>query len=268
MDCKKALREWGVNEETLNTLFTAENRRSLGEQGFVIFPNALSPERCERAAAEFDRLSALEGEEGGREVHTEAGARRVSNLFNKTDVFDNCLMYPPLLAAAHYLLGDIKVHGANLREPLPGFGAQDFHVDVNKQSPEDWQVLNALICFDEMTPDNGATRIIPGSHLWNVLPDAQFSPEMRPEDAARLPHDRRAPYPGEQYVTAPAGSIVAINSSLWHSGTRNVSGARRRQLHLTFTRRDLPQQFDQRAHQTPELLARLSPALRYLMDVG
>ena len=26
----------------------------------------------------------------------------------------------PVLAAAHYLLGEIKVHGANIREPVKG----------------------------------------------------------------------------------------------------------------------------------------------------
>ena len=59
-----------------------------------------------------------------------------------------------------------------------------------------------------------------------------------------------APYPGEVRVTAPAGSVVIVNSSLWHGGTRNESGARRRVLHLTYTRRDLPQQLYQRDYLT------------------
>lgn len=47
----------------------------------------------------------------------EPGARRISNIFNKTTAFDVCLNLPPVLAAAHYLLGEIKLHGANLRDP-------------------------------------------------------------------------------------------------------------------------------------------------------
>ena len=42
-----------------------------------------------------------------------------------------------------------------------------------------------------------------------------------------------------------AGSAVVINGALWHGGTRNVSGRPRRMLHLSFTRRDLPQQLVQ-----------------------
>ena len=68
-------------------------------------------------------------------------------------------------------------------------------------------------------------------------------------------------------MTAPAASVAILNSSLWHAGTTNKSGARRRVLHLTYTRRDLPQQLVQRDYLTKELYARLSPAQRFLMDV-
>jgi len=68
-------------------------------------------------------------------------------------------------------------------------------------------------------------------------------------------------------VTAPAGSVVVMNSSMWHGGTRNTGGARRRVLHLTYTRRDLPQQLVQRDYVTDALYERLSPAHRFLMDI-
>lgn len=260
-----ALRELGVTDD----IFTPEQRRALDTDGFVILPNVFSAEQCRLAGEEFDRLSAIEGEEGGCEVRTEPGVPRVSNIFNKTTVFDFCLTCKPLLAAAHYLLGEIKLHGANLREPLPGHGDQDLHCDASRDRPKDWQVLNGLILFDDMTKTNGATRVVPGSHLWPLIP-RRGAPEpegLSPEDAAKFPADTRSAYAGEIYVTAPAGSIVAINGVIWHGGTRNTSGERRRQLHLSFTRRDLPQQLDQRAYLTPELYNRLSPALQYLMDV-
>jgi hypothetical protein len=38
-------------------------------------------------------------------------------------------------------------------------------------------------------------------------------------------------------------------------------------LHLTYTRRDLPQQLVQREYLTPALYERMSPAHRFLMDV-
>jgi hypothetical protein len=68
-------------------------------------------------------------------VHVEPGARRLSNIFNKSTVFDPLLEIKPALAAAHYVLGEIKVHGANIRDPVQGHGHQQLHVDVPKSSP-------------------------------------------------------------------------------------------------------------------------------------
>jgi hypothetical protein len=58
-----------------------------------------------------------------------------------------------------------------------------------------------------------------------------------------------------------------MNSSMWHGGTVNRSGDRRRVLHLTYTRRDLPQQLVQREYLTEGLHDRMSPAQRFLMDI-
>ena len=54
-----------------------------------------------------------------------------------------------------------------------------------------------------------------------------------------MPEHAFARYPGEVMITIPAGSVAVFNSSNWHGGTQNRSGARRRMLHLTYTRRDL-----------------------------
>ncbi|MEM7024223.1 MAG: hypothetical protein AAF637_16785, partial [Pseudomonadota bacterium] len=40
-----------------------------------------------------------------------------------------------------------------------------------------------------------------------------------------------------------------------------------RVLHLTYTRRDLPQQLTQRDHLTKPLYERMSPAQRFLLDI-
>jgi hypothetical protein len=75
------------------------------------------------------------------------------------------------------------------------------------------------------------------------------------------------PTPGEVFVTAPAGSVVIINSSLWHSGTLKKSDMPRRVCHLTYTRRDLPQQLVQLDYLTPKLYERMTPAQRFLLEI-
>jgi hypothetical protein len=269
MYTKQALRALGIQKGH----FTAEQQDQLDRQGFYLIPNVFTAAQCQLMGEEFDRLSAAEGGQGGHEVHIEPGAPRVSNIFNKTSVYDSCLGCAPVLAASHYILGEFKLHGANLREPLKGQGQQNMHTDVPKKFDDDWWVLNALILFDDMTPTNGPTRMIPGSHHWAPLNVSHVNrgdwvPQpLSEEDAARVPADLAAPYPGEVHLHAPAGSVAIMNSSVWHGGTRNIDGARRRVLHLTFTRRDLPQQLTQRDYLTEALYDRMSPAERFLLDI-
>ncbi len=267
MYTKQALRAFGSPE------LTAAQKEELDDTGMLIVEDVLTRAEARQMGDEFDRLHAAEKDTGGKEVHVEPGARRLSNIFNKSPVFDRLLEIGPALAAAHYLLGEIKVHGANIRDPVKGHGAQDLHVDVPKNFKDDWWVVNAMICFDDMTLDNGPTRVIPGSHTWApinvpVVNQGDWEPEpLSAEDQKRVPKDLNAPYPGEVYVTAPAGAAVILNSSGWHSGTKKTGDAPRRLLHLTYTRRDLPQQLAQIDYLTRELYERMSPEHRYLLDI-
>ena len=269
MYTKQALRELGVTPATL----TDAQKKQLDEQGFFTVENVLSAAELAGMRAEFERIHGAEREQGGHEVHVEPGARRLSNIFNKTAAFDRCLEIPEVLAASAYLLGEIKVHGANLRDPVKGHGQQDLHVDVPKKFADDWWVVNAMLMLDDMTLDNGPTRVIPGSHHWapiNVPYVNQGDWEPAPisaEDQARVPADLGAPYPGEVLVTAPAGSAIICNSSMWHSGTVKKDDSHRRMLHLTYTRRDLPQQLVQLDHLTRGLYDRMSPVHRYLLEI-
>ena len=269
MYTRQALNELGVG---LGTLSNAQ-KTELEDLGFFIVENVISPAGIAKMRAEFERIHAAENDKGGHEVHVEPGARRISNIFNKTEAFDNCLWVPEVLAASAYLLGEIKVHGANLRDPVKGYGQQDLHVDVPKKFVDDWWVVNAMIMLDDMTLDNGPTRIVPGSHKWapiNVpyVNIGDWEPAaLSPEDAARVPKDLGAPYPGEVLVEAPAGSAIICNSSGWHAGTLKKTGMPRRMLHLTYTRRDLPQQLLQLDYLTPELYNRMSPVKRYLLEI-
>jgi ectoine hydroxylase-related dioxygenase (phytanoyl-CoA dioxygenase family) len=267
MDTPVALGRLGV------AALTTDQRESFETQGFFVVPNVLTGEECAAIAAEFDRLTAAESDATGAEVAQEVGATRLSNLFNKSAAFDPCLRIGPAMAAAASLLGDIKLHGANMREPAQGFGQQPLHSDVPKPGPNDWRLTNTLITIDPVTVDNGPTRVVPGSHHWpylnvpaeNLLPDEPATGSGPGEE--HVPADGRADYPGQILLTAPPGTAVVINGHIWHGGTANRSGARRRLVHISYVRRDLDQQFDQRGALTPELYERLDPALRFMLDV-
>ena len=269
MYTKQALRELGVRESDI----TADQKEALRINGFFTVEDVFSIEECAEMAEAFEKIHAEEKENGGHEVHVEPGARRISNIFNKSSAFDKCLQIPLVLAASHYLLGEFKLHGANLRDPKKGFGHQQIHVDVPKYFDDDWWVLNAIILFDDMTLENGPTRVVPGSHHWQpinvpVVNQGDWEPsEPTDEEKARIPDDLDAPYPGEILLTAKAGSVVITNSSLWHSGTVKHADIHRRVCHLTYTRRDLPQQLTQIDYLTKPLYDRMNDAHRFLMEI-
>lgn len=251
MKTAEALSQLDVNDQTL----CAQQYQDLQGKGYFIVENYFSKADVAWMGAEFDRLQAIEGEQGGHEVHTEAGAPRLSNILNKSTAFDVCLECKPLLAAAFHVLGpEIKVHGFNIRDAAPGQGHQRLHSDGPKIEAGDYRAVNSLILLDPFEADNGATRIVPGTHQNGE----------RPQDTL---DDANAPYPGEIIVTAPAGALVVLNAHTWHGGTCNVSGKRRRVLHLSYTRRDQPQQLVQQEYITPALYERMNEAHRYLLDI-
>ncbi len=269
MDTENALAELGISVADL----APEQRRKFDEEGYFIAENVFSPAEVDEMRAEFERLRAIEGEYGGHEVHIEPGAPRLSNLFNKSAAFDRCLACKPTLAAAAYLLGEIRVYSLNARNPLKGQGQQPLHSDVPRLTPTDWRVVNSMILLDDMTESNGPTRVVPGSHNWTPInvPDNNMGEvtrlEARPEEIADIPKDPYAPHPKEVKLTGKAGSVAVINGHIWHGGTRNESGASRRVLHLAIGRRNLPPQLDEREHLTSELQARTNASEKFLLDI-
>jgi hypothetical protein len=269
MNTQQALAQLGISDADV----TAEQHRQLDEQGYFVVPDVFTPTEVEEMRSEFERLRRIEGEYGGHEVHIEPGAPRLSNLFNKSAAFDRCLSCKPTLAAAAYLLGEIRVYSLNARNPLKGQGQQLLHSDVPRVHPTDWRIVNSMVMLDDMTDANGPTRIVPTSHKWVPInvPDVNMAEvqriEVRPEDAGIIPKDPLAPHPKEIKLTGKAGSVAVINGHIWHGGTRNESGAPRRVLHLAIGRRDLPQQLNEREHLTPELFARTNAAQRFLLDI-
>ena len=225
-------------------------------------PDVFSPAEVAEMRAEFDRLRQIEGEFGGHEVHIEPGAPRLSNLFNKSPAYDRCLS-----ASRRWPRPSIcSARSASIRSTpaarLKGEGQQLLHSDVPRVTPNDWRVVNSMVMLDDMTPDNGPTRVVPGLAQMGADQRARREHgrgekiEVTPEDRAdHARWTRWPPHPKEIKLTGKAGSVAVINGSIWHGGTRNDSGAPRRVLHLAIGRRDLPQQLNEREHLTPELLS-------------
>ena len=59
-----------------------------------------------------------------------------------------------------------------------------------------------------------------------------------------------------------------MDANLWHSGTTNISGNRRRVLFLDIRQRDIPQLLNQRIYLGEETQNNLSEIEKFLLGVG
>lgn len=106
--------------------------------------------------------------------------------------------------------------------------------------------------LDDFTRENGATRMVPGSHRWGT----------RPQEVLQ---DPLAPHPQEVLLTGKAGSIAVMNAHMWHGGTANRTTAPRLAMHAFYCRRDKPQQQYQKQLLRPEVQARLTGEVRDIL---
>lgn len=259
-DISEHLFQLGVTENTLNQ----DEKNFLGKNGYLILGKLLSDEELESIRRRIFDLMSSEGGNAGSELleskhilhPKEAGADRLADLVNKGPEFDIFYTHPKVLAAIQQVLGpSFKLSSLNYRAALPGTGEQKLHVDWHEAvAPANHKVCNSIWLLDDFTIDNGATRLVPGTHQKMILP----------QDEMENPFNA---HPEEILIIAPAGSVVVVNSHTWHGGTRNNSPALRRAIHSYFCRRDQPQQVDQKKYFKPATKQRLNLAAQTILGV-
>jgi len=195
----------------------AREALALDELGFVVLDDVIAAAALERLRSAFETACSHGTPATGR---AETGTRHPGDLELRDATFAAVLKEPRVLAAVHQVLQrPFKLLFLAGRDPLPGFGQQGLHVDWLARAPDEpFAVVTALWALDEFTTDNGAPRVVPGSHR---VP--------RP-----IPKEMQVPaahHPREQLVLARAGSVLLFNGHLAHSGTLNRSRGSRRSLH-------------------------------------
>ena len=142
------------------------------------------------------------------------------------------MCHPLLLALADRILlpscARYQLNLGHLLQRGPGAEEQWLHrdeavwSDMPRPGPE--LQLATVIAFVDFTRENGATRVVPGSHRW---PDRALSP------AEQVLGTQPAP---EQiaYAEMPAGSAVVYLGGTIHAGGANSTDVPRRGAHLSY----------------------------------
>lgn len=128
--------------------------------------------------------------------------QRVWNLLNRDQVFVDLAQHPIAMRLVRETLGWpalLSNISGNITEPGSTEGV--LHADqifVPEPWPSEPQGINVTWCIDAFTSHNGATQVVVGSHLWHRCPTAA---------------DAQVPMVS---VLAPAGSLFAFESRIWH----------------------------------------------------
>ena len=232
--------------------------------GYLSLGQLLSPSLLNALRKRIDELTKQEGDNGGSELYDskhirhpkETGVHRLANLANKGSIFDTLYTHPKLLATVRHTLGtEFKLSSLNFRAAKPNQGLQKLHVDWHEAvSPGAYRVCNSIWLLDDFSVANGATRLVPGTHLCGKAPEEEMEDPLQS-------------HPQEIILEAPAGTAVVFNSHVWHGGTTNQTEQPRRAIHSYFCHRDEPQQTPQQKFIQQDTLDRISNAARWLLNV-
>ena len=255
-----AMDHLGLADENNGVISRAE-RDSLDRDGYVNLGPLLDADRLRKMR---DRYDAAIGEEGSNAADKVGLGRVVDTVvkpMNRDGLLDPIFMHPRLLAAVRHVLGvHLKYIGSNYHCALPGYGHQNIHADFMWGVKGEPQVVNAVWLIDEFTEENGATRVVPGTHRSGIHPSGDL--------VNGEPRDLDAPVEGEVKVTGSAGSCFVYNAHLWHGGTQNRTRKLRRAQHAFFGRSTIPSSTDVPAVIDKQVYERLGRVERAILDIG
>ena len=180
------------------------------DDGYTVIERAADPElveglkqALERIEREHDLGYAKTSFEGFKTV-------RINNLLTYDDLFWEVPLHENVLPVVERVLDRECLLSSFCSLVLgPGQEAQPIHEDtqlIPLPRPHIPITINAIWALSDFRHDNGATRIVPGSHKYDSSPEY-----------------------GKDYdavtATMPAGSVMLFDSALWHGGGANTSDA-------------------------------------------
>lgn len=221
--------------------------------GYTIVEDAVDPTF---ATALYDDLLKLERRLGVTPARNRfEGARtvRIYNLLVHGPLYERIPVHANVLPVVERVLDQgCLVSSLSSVSILPEEMEQPVHADdqlIPVPKPHVALVCNTMWALTDFTDTNGATRVVPGSHLRDHSP------------AYGKPYDTRA-------VEMRRGSVLVYHGSLWHGGGANRTSERRVGIAMNYCAGFIRQQENQQLGVPRDVARRFSPRLRELVGYG
>jgi len=203
--------------------------------GYAVVTDVLASDFLRETRAAMYRVREAILAEIGEERLRAAGELGVLRLMMRHERhFTRFLEVPELLAVVDAVVSPTAILHLQNGFITPSFPpGQTPSVFQNQFHPDFRRVLNGYVCsvnvlfaIDPFSVENGATRVVPGTHQRLQAPRTDYL------EAAAVAAE------------CPAGSMLVFDSTLWHAAGINTSGADRLGINHQFTRSYFKQQID------------------------
>jgi ectoine hydroxylase-related dioxygenase (phytanoyl-CoA dioxygenase family) len=234
---------------TLTPAETKDHVARIAEDGYTIVPDAIEPDLIDELNRELLRLEVDLGIVPATNDFEGAHTVRIYNLLVHGKAFERIPVHPNVLPIVEGVLdwgclisslSSISICADETPQPIH---ADDQLIPIPKPHPP--TVCNTMWALSDFTEANGATRLVPGSHL------ADSSPNY-----------------GQRYDSIPAempkGSVLVWHGSLWHGGGANTTEDRRVGIAMNYCAGYIRQQENQQLGIPRQVAAQFEERLQQL----
>src|SRR5262245_3728387 len=232
----------------------ASQLERMARDGFTIVEGVIDAAAVSRLRDDVERLERELGAQPASNLFEGLHTTRIYNLLARGAIYQQVPVHERVLPIVEGVLDrGCLVSSLSSIAIGPGEAAQPLHADdqlIPLPKPHVSIICNSMWALTDFTIQNGATRLVPGSHRADRSPKPFGEPvEIR---AAEM----------------KAGSVLVFDGSIWHGGGANTSSEWRLGLAMNYCAGWMRQQENQQLGIPIEIARSFSPRLRRLVGFG
>ncbi len=224
--------------------------KQIAEDGYTVLPGAIEPDLVDEIDEALLKLEHDLGTVPANNLFEGVRTMRVYNLLVHGATFEKIPVHTHVLPVVEAVLDPgLLISSLSSIAIGPDEEAQPIHADdqlIPLPRPHVPIICNTMWAITDFTEENGATRLVPGSHLRD-----------------------EAPNPLQSYGTIPAemtkGSVLVWVGSLWHGGGANRTNNRRVGIAMNYCAGYIRQQENQQLGIPPSLVKTFPRRLQELI---